>query len=228
MNPLIKKNELKDYYKEAISWDFERLRRMKRSEIIAWTIAGFACVLAIIACLAVLQLTPLKNVEPFIVRVDNTNGVVDNLVRVSDAKNTYNEVLDKYFLAKYLKAREEYDKNTLAENYNTVSFFSNQILRGDWEAMSNPSNPNSNYSKYGDRIKVVITIKTIGFIQRGLSSVANISYVREERASDQPSGGRISHWRAIIDFHYTNVPQEDSARQLDPCLLYTSPSPRDA
>jgi type IV secretion system protein VirB8 len=62
--------DLKAYFEEAKRWDQDRLAAAQRSKRLAWTVAGCAGVLALAAVGAVAALTPLKTVEPFVVRVD--------------------------------------------------------------------------------------------------------------------------------------------------------------
>ncbi len=65
------------YLREEASWEEDRVRRMRASERRAWGAAGIATLLAGLALAAVVLLTPLKTVQPFVVRVDNSTGVVD-------------------------------------------------------------------------------------------------------------------------------------------------------
>ena len=70
-------SDLKAYFAEARSWDQDRLQAALRSKRLAWGVAGGASALAMIAVAAVAALSPLKSVQPFVVRVDRTSGAVD-------------------------------------------------------------------------------------------------------------------------------------------------------
>ena len=59
--------DLKGYFDEAKSWNADRLRGAERSRRLAWSVAGFASLVATAAVGAVAALTPLKTVEPFVV-----------------------------------------------------------------------------------------------------------------------------------------------------------------
>ena len=65
------------YLEEARGWDLDRGRAAERSARRAWWVAGLAGLVAFAAVVAVAGLTPFKTVEPFVVRVDNTTGIVD-------------------------------------------------------------------------------------------------------------------------------------------------------
>src|SRR5580704_14811263 len=68
---------LDDYFAQAASWDSDRYLQAARSERRAWfaALGGWLCALA--STLAVALLVPLKRVEPYVVRVDSSTGVVD-------------------------------------------------------------------------------------------------------------------------------------------------------
>ena len=68
---------LKDYFERARRFDQDRLMTAYRSRRTAWIVAGLSAVLAACSALAVAALAPLKSVEPFVVRVDNSTGIVD-------------------------------------------------------------------------------------------------------------------------------------------------------
>ena len=64
------------YFDEAASWDADRAAQSARSSRIAWGVALAAVFVAIAASCAVMLLAPLKRVEPFVIRVDDTTGLV--------------------------------------------------------------------------------------------------------------------------------------------------------
>ena len=67
----------RDYFREAESWDTDRVAQSRRSVAWppGWRGAGWTCAIACAAALVLLM--PLKRVEPFVVRVDNATGIVD-------------------------------------------------------------------------------------------------------------------------------------------------------
>ena len=50
------------------------MRAAIQSRRVAWTVAGGACALAVASVAAVVMLTPLKTVQPYVIRVDKTSG----------------------------------------------------------------------------------------------------------------------------------------------------------
>ncbi len=90
----------------------------------AYLISGVALFIAIISVIAVCLLTPLKSVEPYVIRVDNTTGMVDIITSVNEAAFSQNEALDKYFATMYVKAREGYYYDILQNDYELVQILS--------------------------------------------------------------------------------------------------------
>ena len=66
--------EVAEYFEAARGWDLDRAQAAERSAKRAWLIAGVATLLTVLALVAVAGLTPMKTVEPFVIRVDNSTG----------------------------------------------------------------------------------------------------------------------------------------------------------
>src|ERR1700688_4721829 len=92
---------LERYFQEAASWDADRTAMNERSVRIAWRVALGACVLTVMAIAALMMLMLLKRVDPRMVRVGNTTGIVDT-VRVSTGHAAMSEPVTRYFLDHYV------------------------------------------------------------------------------------------------------------------------------
>jgi type IV secretion system protein VirB8 len=108
--------------KEVSGLDFEAeiARRSYRSERIAW---GLVVVFALIAGLcagAVMLLTPLKQTVPYFVYVDKETGVQQAVVVEDPQKITESEAVTRYWLNRYVLARERYVYRLLQEDYEFV------------------------------------------------------------------------------------------------------------
>ena len=74
---MVSTDNLKSYFEKARRFDQDRMMQIERSNRIAWSIAIVASVIAGVSVFAVAGLTPLKTVVPYVVRVDNSTGIVD-------------------------------------------------------------------------------------------------------------------------------------------------------
>ncbi len=71
-------------------WDADRLRQLRSSARRAWQVAAAGWLCAVSGAVALSALMPLKRVDPFVVRVDSSTGVVD-VVPVYDGKSSIAE-----------------------------------------------------------------------------------------------------------------------------------------
>ena len=65
---------IKGYLEEAASWDRDRIAQARRTTLLAVGVAATGWIAVIGLVLALALLMPLKQVEPFVVRVDSLRG----------------------------------------------------------------------------------------------------------------------------------------------------------
>ena len=75
-----------EYFGLAEAWDMELYGKLQRDRLIAFVVAGVACAITVIALIAVMMLTPLKTVQPYMILVDKTTGHAESV-----RKLTYSE-----------------------------------------------------------------------------------------------------------------------------------------
>jgi type IV secretion system protein VirB8 len=208
--------ELASYFAEAAFWDADRAAQAKHSERVAWIVAGAGWVAAVTASLAVLFLTPLKQVEPFVVRVDNSTGVVD-VVPVYDGKEEIAETVTRYLLTHYVSVCERFNFSTAESDYEECGAFHTALRNQAWYAAWNPSNPASplNVNKDGTTIRSQVT--SVSFFKRGngVADLAQVRYVKGKRMG----GGmdeQVTHWIATIQYAYTDPSTDPRIRRWNP------------
>lgn len=203
--------DLKAYFAEARTWDHDRLAAARRSRRLAWIIAGVAAALAAVSVAAIAALTPLKTVEPYVVRVDRTTGAVDVLRGLSGAQPmSYDEAVTKSFLATYVRAREGWLPQAAEANFRQVSIMSTAEEQQRWALAFRPTNPTSPQVAYGPAADVQIAIRAITFVAPG---VANIRFHRTLRRGAQVEE---TDWIATAAFAYTKAPMGEADRLRNP------------
>lgn len=199
------------YLKEARSWETDRVSQTEKSRKIAWRIAIVSAAVALMSVLAVVMLTPLKSVEPFVIRVDNSTGIVDAVSGLDDARENYSEAINKYFTQWYVRYREGYSKELAESYYHNTGLMSASGEQQRYHQFFNPKSPASPLNVYGDHARVNVRIKSTSFIN---PNVALVRYTREiTRGSDRPA---VSHWAATITFHYSSAPMSVQDRGINP------------
>ena len=116
------KSELEAYFREAESWDADRVEQMRRMPRSLGWVAGAGGPAQSRAPSALMLLMPLKRVEPFVVRVDNTTGIVD-VVPVYDGRATPEEAVTRYFLTHYVTICERFNFSTAESDYEECGAF---------------------------------------------------------------------------------------------------------
>ncbi|TPL88722.1 virB8 family protein [Mesorhizobium sp. B2-3-12] len=213
---MVTTDSLKDYFDKARRFDQDRMASAERSRRLAWFVAGVASVLACMSVTAVVALTPLKTVEPFVVRVDNSTGIVDVVSALSSAAGSYDEEVTKYFAARYVRAREGYAWSEAEENFRTASLMSNTAEQQRFAAAYRGSNPESPQNIYGRSATSRIGIKSISLIN------TNVVSVRYTRTITRGEDVRTTHWVATITYSYANAPISSSDRLVNPLGLVVS------
>jgi len=203
--------DLKVYFEEAKRWDEDRLAAAVRSKRLAWTVAGCAGVLALAAVCAVVALTPLKTVEPFVVRVDQATGAVDVMSGLKGPDQlTYDEAVNKYFLAQYVRTREGWLPQAAEQNFRQVAIMSSPAEQERWADAFRPSNPQSPQIAWGPNATSLIDVRAISFVS---PKVADVRFHRVLRQAEQTME---SDWIATVAFAYTKAPMNEGDRLRNP------------
>lgn len=207
---MVTTDNLKSYFEKARRFDQDRLMQIERSNRIAWSIAIASGIVASVSVFAIAGLTPLKTVEPFVVRVDNSTGIVDVVSALTATAGTYDEAVTKYFAAKYVRAREGYVWSEAQENFRTIALLSTQQEQTRFAAMYRGSNPESPQNVYGRTATARIDIASISLINQ------NVVSVRYMRTTTRGEEVRTTHWVATLTFSYVNAPMSSTDRLVNP------------
>src|SRR5882672_3328053 len=125
---------LETYLSEAASWDADRVAMQRRSARQAWWVAGAGWICTLMLGLAIMLLMPLKRVEPFVIRVDNTTGLVD-VVPVYVGNSPMPEAVTRYFLDHYVTVCERFNFATAESDYEECASFHGSARNSAWVSM---------------------------------------------------------------------------------------------
>jgi type IV secretion system protein VirB8 len=212
-------SSLQSYFAEAASWDADRVAQIRRSAQLAWIVAVVATVCTIVIAVAIVCLTPLKRVEPFLVRVDNTTGVVD-VVPPYDAHAQLSETITRYLLTHYVNDCERFVWATAEADYEECAAFHAAARNQVWAAQWATSNPASPLNRYKDGTTVRADVESVSFFKRanGLQDLAQVRYLKAARRGD---GGaeQVTHWIANIQYAYVAPSRDARVRRWNPLGL---------
>ena len=185
-------------------------------------LSGFFALIAVISVSAVAMLTPLKEVEVEIVRVNDTTGAVETIRAADDAKTlSYGDDLDKYFIYKFVRARNGYEWETIQNDFNVVATMSNRKVFSDYERYIKAEE--SPLNVFGDDKR--ISIETLGYSElpqtHKSSKIVQVTFVRTILNNDGnvSPGYKPTRWEATMTFNYTKKLNTAQDKQLNPLFL---------
>jgi len=208
--------ELQGYLEEAASWDADRVAQVARRVVVAWRVAAAGWLCAVSGAVALAVLVPLKRVEPYLVRVDNTTGVVD-VVPLYTGHVELSEAVTRYFLTHYIAVCERFESAMAESDYEECGAFNSARLNQALYAKWNRANPGSPLNIYKDGSTETARIESVSFFKRasGESDLAQVRFARIERQGDG-GAGRVTHWIASIQYRYGKPPDDPRTRSWNP------------
>ena len=207
---------LEGYFAEAASWDADRVAMQSRSVRVAWRVAGAAIVLLVVAMLTLMLLMPLKRVDPFVIRVDSTTGVVD-VVPVYSGRSDMPEAVTRYFLDHYVTVCERFNFSTAESDYAECGAFHTAARNQQWYAAWAPTNPQSPLVLYKDGSTIEAHVSAVSFFSRadGVTDLAQVRFVRSKRAAGGEEA-QNTHWIATVRYAFGKPSNDPKVRRLNP------------
>ena len=207
--------ELKGYFQEAVSWDIDRLAQAIRRTRIAWGIAalGWTCAVSMSAALALL--TPLKTVEPYVIRVDNSTGIVD-IVPMYAGHAEMGEAVARFLLTHYITVCEGFSYATAQRDYEECGAYHSAKRNTEWYNLWNQANPASplNVNKDGSIVRVQVTAVTFFRKANGVSELAQVRYLKARALPG--AAEKITHWIATLEYAWVAPSKDPKMRQWNP------------
>jgi type IV secretion system protein VirB8 len=207
---------MKAYFAEAIAWDADRVAMKERSVRIAWRVVAVSCLCTVLSIVALLVLMPLKRVDPYLIRVDSSTGLVD-IVPVFSGDTPLPETVTRYFLDHYVTTCERFNFSTAESDYEECGAFHNPQRNQAWYAAWAKTNPNSPLNLYKDGTTVRAQVTSVSFFTRadGVGDLAQVRYVKAKRQSGTAEEER-THWIATLRFAYAKPAVEAATRRWNP------------
>jgi type IV secretion system protein VirB8 len=207
--------DLERYFHEAASWDQDRAAMSARSARVAWRVAGGATLALMASVLALLALMPLKRVEPFVIRVDNSTGIVD-VVPVYAGHAPLDEAVTRYFLTHYVTVCERFNHATAESDYEECGAFHSPQRNQAWLELWTRTNPASPLNVYKDGSTVRVQVESVSFFTRGdgNSDLAQVRYIKAQRQGSAPE--KITRWIAAIQYVYADPAKDPRTRRWNP------------
>ena len=212
----MKDTAMANYFAESASWDQDRIAQGRRITKVAFGVAAAGWLCVVLMSAALIQLTPLKRTEPYLVRVDNTSGVVD-VVPVYAGKATLPETVARYFLTHYVTVCERFAFATAESDYEECGAFHTPARNQYWSMLWARTNPASPLNLYRDGSIVRAEVSAVSFFERasGLSDLAQVRYAKIRKISGG-AAEEVTHWIATIQYTFAEPAADPKVRRWNP------------
>ena len=158
------------------------------------------------------MLSPLKTVEPYVIRVDKSSGETQVVTALKGPQpRTYEDAVNRYFISQYVRLREGWLNDAARENAYTVMLTSDSAESARYLNSVQANNKNAPSNIYGDKGFVSISIRTISFLS---PTVAQVRFTKIITFGQNTPIAQ--NWNAILTFRYTTAPEHEKDRNLNP------------
>ncbi|MBS0044839.1 type IV secretion system protein [Shewanella sp. M16] len=207
------------YINEMKQFENDRVAMAKDSAKTAWKVAAAFGLIALMSVCAVIALTPLKTIENYMTIVDPKTGITQVLKPIKNGEGvSYGEVLDKYWIQRFMIERNSYEWQTIQNSYNTVDLMSgDKVFSAYSKAIRAKDSP---LEVFGDKRSIVVDVKGVSFLPTNSSDekLAQVHFTRQVVANDGSTavGFDVTQWSATITFNYGSVISTEKERALNP------------
>jgi type IV secretion system protein VirB8 len=208
--------EAEAYFAEASRWEFDRAAALTATARRAWIVASVSIGAALLATAAVAMLTPLKHVEPFVVRVDSSTGIVDVVPRYAGTE-PLPEAVTRYLVTQYVTQRERYVAAIAAADYDQVGAYHNAAMNQGWAAAWAKVNPESPLNRYADGAQVHVQVQSVSFLRQNHDApdLVQVRFIAGTQRSATGNEER-AHYVATLQVAYGAPSADIRLRALNP------------
>lgn len=161
------------YIQSAKDFEQSEIDRVRKNAKIAWRLSFVMAGIAALSVGAVTMLTPLKSVQPFVIRVDNNTGLTDTVSVMKERQDRYEEIVDKYFLKQYVQYREGYDWETIQTTFDATKLMSSPSVANEFAAIY--ATETAPHKVLKNSRKVLIKVQSVAF----LGDLAQVRFTKQ-------------------------------------------------
>lgn len=193
---------------KGISYEANIRYLVDKSNKRAWFIAFISTFVTVIAIVAVMLLTPLKTVVPYLIKVDQSTGMVEMMTVLNRKDIGKDEALDKYFLATYINAREGYIYQLLNHDYVLTQLMSSKEVASKYRALYAGANARDSVLTNDN----VIDVKILSIVL-GNSNGINTATIRMQLNQKNLTSGAVVSSVKVATLTYDYFVDEASSEE---------------
>mgnify|MGYP003398846106 CR=1 FL=1 len=203
-------------YNEKSAWNYDvsRNEEINKSSKRAWTVAIISLIITLFLGFALMLLTPLKTVELMVVKVDK-NGFVDIITKLDEQVLTTTEAMDKSFVNRYVKTKEQYYFETLNQDFETVQMLSSPNVQKKYIAeMTDKEKGKANILK--DKIGIEVKILSIVLTNKSDEKIATVRIETIKKSKNNDNAPEKEIKVVTLTYDYLPIKQNASLRLENP------------
>jgi type IV secretory pathway component VirB8 len=203
------------HHEEALSFEASRIDMIQKSERRAWRSVYITLGALFFSWVAIAVMMPLNREVLYLIRVDNSTGATDVVKVLDDDRVTYDDVIDKYWVAQFVRARERYDWWTLRDDHKEVRTMAASDVWKEYDALFDGDEALQKI--YNRRYKVTVGILSI-VPNRGIATVRISKTIESvESASGDVRRSNNRKYIATLGYVYRNPSKmSEELRLLNP------------
>lgn len=183
----------------GVTWEAE-LNTILRNSLKRHSALNYVLAVAVVALtIALVVLMPLKQLVPYVVRVDNLTGATSIGQTVQDYV-AESDLADKHWVKNFVVARERYNYRFLQHDYDTV-----KSLAGDtpWKEYSELfSGPKALDRQFGENVLFTPEIVSITLTENAGQKFATVRLTVQQRDLRTETIQRMVHKVATLRYEY--------------------------
>jgi type IV secretion system protein VirB8 len=195
---------IEELTKESITFEKDMFNNLVKSKKLAWLVCVVFFIYSLTLTIAFIFLLPLKEVKPYVIRIDNNTGYTDVIPSLTDDSFTSDEALDRFWIANYVELRERYVYETLQNDYERVQLYGSTNVNRQY--LSYFKSDDAPYNLYGADNTIGVKILSINLgISEG-ETVTKIANVRAELTKINLITNEKSSKRIFVTISYDYNP----------------------
>jgi type IV secretion system protein VirB8 len=206
----VKSADFKAYLSETRGMERDFLKEIIRSKRRAWGVTYLMFGLSVLAIGAGIVGLSRETPSPLVLRVDNATGAVDVVTTMREHESSYGDVVDDYWINRYMIDRENYEYNAIQQNYDAVALLSAPDIQKEYYARFEGADGLD--KTLSNQAQIIAHVKSIQLNHKGQATVRFTTQL--VYADRQPE--KVENKIATISYTYLNAPMSLTDRRINP------------
>ncbi len=210
MTEAVKSSDFKTYLFETKGLERDFLKELIKSKKRAWGVTYLMFGLSVLSIGAGIAGLSQETPQPLVLRVDNATGAVDVVTTIREHQSSYGDIIDDYWINRYVIDRENYDYNAIQQHYDAVALLSSPDIQKQYYTKFEGSNAlDKTLSNQG---RIIAHIKSIQLNRKGQATVRFTTQLVYADRQPEPAENKI----ATIAYTYLSSPMSLTDRRINP------------